>query len=156
MPELRQQLQECLRGRVCLFGLGNPARGDDGLGVRLAEALSGRVPGARVVVAGTSPERHLDEALQGEPDHLLFLDAVDLGADPGAVALLDSEGMQTRFPQISTHRLSLGLLARWVEAAGRTRAWLLGVQPASLREGEGLSLTVRTSLNLLCDLVCRP
>ena len=36
---LRQRLQTCLTSRVCLVGIGNPDRGDDGFGVRLAEAV---------------------------------------------------------------------------------------------------------------------
>ena len=40
MPDLREQLQQLLQGRVCLMGLGNVDFGDDGFGVRLAEALA--------------------------------------------------------------------------------------------------------------------
>ena len=39
MNDLRQQLNETLRGRVCIVGVGNVAGGDDGAGVRLAEGL---------------------------------------------------------------------------------------------------------------------
>ena len=67
--------------------------------------------------------------------------------------LLDSDEMAARFPQISTHKLSLGLLAKQVEANGRTKAWLLGVQPESLRPGEELTPAVRATLELLLDLL---
>jgi Ni,Fe-hydrogenase maturation factor len=40
MPDLRQQLEACFQGRVCLVGVGNPDLGDDGLGVRLAEEVA--------------------------------------------------------------------------------------------------------------------
>ena len=39
MAELRTQLETCWRERVCFVGLGNPAQGDDGAGLRLAEAI---------------------------------------------------------------------------------------------------------------------
>ena len=39
MADLGQQLRERLKGRVCVMGLGNVDLGDDGFGVRLAEAL---------------------------------------------------------------------------------------------------------------------
>ncbi len=55
------------------------------------------------------------------------------------MVLLNSDEMTARFPQISTHKISLGLLAKRVEANGTTKAWLLGVQPESLRPGEELT-----------------
>ena len=152
MPDLRAQLQECLRGRVAFLGLGSRDRGDDGFGVRLAERLAAAgLPG--VVDAGTAPERCLHRAVDGGCDHVVFLDAVDFGREPGAVAFLDAAAIAARYPQISTHKISLGLLARAVEAAGPTRAWLLGVQPASLRPGATLTAPVQTTLDLLADLL---
>jgi hydrogenase maturation protease len=157
MPDLRQQLQQLLEGRVCLLGLGNVACGDDGFGVRLAEALiaSPSAPGirARVIVAGTTPERVISRAAIRDCDHLILLDAVEFGGAPGSAVLLNSDEMVARFPQVSTHKLSLGLLARQAESNGRTRAWLLGVQPQSLRPGEELTPAVQTTLHLLFDLI---
>ncbi|MCX6905586.1 MAG: hypothetical protein NTW03_19330, partial [Verrucomicrobia bacterium] len=66
---------------------------------------------------------------------------------------LNSAEMAARLPQVSTHKLSLGLLARLIEAGGRTRAWLLGVQPGSLAQGTGLTTAVQSSLALLADLL---
>jgi hydrogenase 3 maturation protease len=179
MPDLREQLQQLFQGRVCLMGLGNVAYGDDGAGVRLAEELKSEIrnpkserspktesrsgarsgkasnagPRSHIIIAGTTPERWIGRVADEECDHLVFLDAVEFGGSPGAVVLLDSDEMAARFPQISTHKLSLGLLAKQVEANGRTKAWLLGVQPESLRLNEGLTPTVRATLELLLDLL---
>jgi len=193
MPDLREQLQQCFQGRVCLLGLGNVEYGDDGFGVRLAEELEkaetrrpkaegnpnsegrGRRPGSGqsdfgfrpsfglrpsgfgfqggVIVAGTEPERFTCRISAEGCDHVIFLDAVEYGGTPGSVVLLNSDEMATRFPQISTHKLSLGLLARQVEAARRTKAWLLGVQPESLKPAGVLSPTVQATLELLFELL---
>jgi hydrogenase maturation protease len=223
MPDLREQLQQLLEGRVCLMGLGNVAYGDDGFGVRLAEALATTVyrganaqfqncwdfsvsfpltpdlslgesenpipspdeyrrlglvenratclplpkgegrgegeagmglgPCPHVFIAGTTPERWISRVVDEEYDHLVFLDAVEFGGTPGSVVLLDSDQMAARFPQISTHKLSLGLLAKRVEANGRTKAWLLGAQPQSLRSGEELTPAVRATLELILVLL---
>lgn len=107
----------------------------------------------RVVKAGIAPERFIGRVVEEGFDHIIFLDAVDFGGAPGSVVLLDSQQMAARFPQVSTHKLSLGLLARQIEANGRTRAWLLGVQPGSLRLGEPLSPAVRATLELLLELL---
>ena len=152
MPDLREQLQDCFAGRVCLMGLGNTDYGDDGFGVRLAEALAAAgVP--EVVVAGAAPDRFLGRVTEGGFDSLIFLDAVEFGGAPGSAVFLNSEEMEARFPQISTHKISLGLLARWVEAGGSTRVWLLGVQPQSLKPGADLTTTMRNTLDALVELL---
>jgi len=151
MPDLRQQLERSLRGRVCFLGLGNPAQGDDGFGVRLAEELQAAgVPD--VVIAETTPERWIGQL--AEFDHVVFLDAVDCGGAAGSTVFLNSEEMAVRFPQISTHKISLGVLAKWVAANGTTKVWLLGAQPESLRPSRGLTPTVQTTLDLLSGMLC--
>jgi hypothetical protein len=70
------------------------------------------------------------------------------------VILLDAEQMAARFPQISTHKISLGLLAKWVEASGKTKAWLLGVQPESLKAAQRLTPVVQETVEALKDLLC--
>ena len=72
---------------------------------------------------------------------------------PGSVVFLDAGEMAARFPQVSTHKLSLGLLAKWVEANGTTKAWLLGVQPESLRPGGHLRPTAHRTLTMLAELM---
>ncbi len=196
--DLLRQLRECLRGRVCLMGLGNEDYGDDGFGVRLAEELRAEgVPGTseaqpdgavrrcstgspasplsacwgvsaagpawelervsgpcfRVMVAGSVPERRISRATSGGFQHIVFLDAVEFGGSPGDVVFLNSSEMQARFPQISTHKISLSVLAMWAESTGATRAWLLGVQPESIKAGQLLSARVKTTLEALKQLL---
>ncbi len=152
MQNLRDELWGTLRGRVCLVGLGNPDLSDDGFGLRLAEAL--RAMGyPDVVEAGTTPERWVSRLSDGRYDTVLFLDAVEMGAEPGAVALLAADELSARFPQISTHKLSLSLLASVIEASGRTKVCLLGAQPASLRPGGGLTPPMRQTLEALTELL---
>jgi hydrogenase maturation protease len=162
MPDLIQQLRTLARGRVCFVGLGNPDWGDDALGVRLAEALLASgvapcgaqpAPAACALVAGTTPERHLDVLTRSGFDHVVFLDAVECGSRPGSVILLGAADLCSRFPQVSTHKLSLGMLARWIESDGRTRAWLLGVQPASLRPGHAWTGDVASAGQSLAHLL---
>jgi len=172
MASLKEQLPSCLQGRVCLVGVGNPAYGDDGVGVRLAEILKSEVRsptsdvrsdtarsdasefGVRsVIVAGTTPERWLGRLADGGFDTVLFLDAVEIGSAPGSVVLLSADAMTARYPQVSTHRLSLGLLGRLLEAGGRTKVWLLGIQPESLRQGTVLSRSVAATVDYLAVLL---
>jgi len=157
-PDLQEELRKCAMGRVCLMGVGNPDCGDDGLGMRLAEALAkrlGHLPNAPVVIdGGMTPERYVGRVADGGFDTLVFLDAVDFGGEPGSVLVADSAEMASRFPQISTHKISLGVLAGWVEASGKTKARLIGIQPESLKMGRELTPSVQRALEIIEELLC--
>jgi len=151
MTDLREQLRQCLVGRVCFLALGNVDYGDDGLGVRLGERLiAAGVPD--VTIAGTTPERYLGGLARERFKHVLFLDAVEFNAAAGSVVFLDASAITARFPQISTHKISLAALSQWAEANG-TKAWLLGVEPESLMPGQRLTETVETTLEALSSLL---
>jgi len=152
MNRLRKQIHSTLQGRVGFMGLGNVDEGDDGFGVHLAEALAcAGVPD--VISAGIVPEQRVGRFADRGFDHLVFLDAVNFGAAPGSVIFLNSQEMAARFPQISTHRISLGMLAKYVESNGHTQAWLLGAQPATLKPLSPLSPVIQTALTILAELV---
>lgn len=155
MSDLREQLTATLHGRVCWVGLGNTEYSDDGFGVRLAERLfEAGLPD--VVIAGKSPDRYMGEITERGFAHVVFLDAVEFGGASGSVIFVDATEIVSRFPQISTHKISLGLLAKWVEANGNGKAWLLGVQPRSIAQGgkltPGLETTLRALSEVLVDL----
>lgn len=152
MRSLRDELRQRVTGRVGLVGIGNPDRGDDALGLRLAEAVRDRgYPD--VILAERTPERWTERLARGTFQTVLFLDAVEMGAAPGDVIFLDAAEIAARYPQVSTHKLSLGTIARLIEAEGPTRVRLLGVQPRSVGHGAKLSAPVRATLEILRDLL---
>ena len=145
--DLKTDLAEQLTGRTAWLGIGNPELGDDGFGVRLAEALQA-AGHPDVILAGTTPEHWAAQLAEGRFKNVVLLDAVTTGAAPGAVVFWDAGELKSRFPQVSTHRVALGTLARLMGAGG-ARVWLLGVQPATLQSGSGLSSAVRETLEVL-------
>jgi hydrogenase maturation protease len=149
--DLPRDLARCLAGGVCLVGIGNPDLGDDAVGVLLAERLR-PLPGVEVVSAGTTPEHWVGSLAEGGYDNVVFLDAVQIAGAPGAVILLDATDLRAVFPQISTHRMSLGTLAQLIGREGGTRVWLLGVKPGSLR-GPGLTPAVDAAMRALATLI---
>ena len=152
MPTLRDDLRQRLTGRVCLVGIGNPDRGDDALGLRLAETVRD-LGYPDVILAERTPERWTERLARGAFQTVVFLDAVGMSAAPGDVIFLEGTEIVARYPQVSTHKLSLGTIARLIEAAGPTRVFLLGVQPQSVDHGAELSAPVRTTLEILRDLL---
>ena len=81
--------------RVLIAGVGNVLRGDDGFGVEVARRLMAQppqVPGAAVVVIETGiGGLHLVQELLSGYDALVILDAVERGAAPGTLFLLEPE-----------------------------------------------------------------
>lgn len=151
MEGLGQKLQRTLQGRTCVMGVGNVDYGDDGFGVYLAEELVAAGI-SDVIIAGTTPEHYLGRIAEQGFDHLLVIDATNFQDEPGAVVFLNATEIATAFPQISTHKISLGVLAKVLEQAG-TRVWLLGVQPESLQPGQELSATMEASMEIVHGLL---
>lgn len=154
MDEFLQLLDRRLAGRVAFVGMGNPDFGDDAAGLHLAARLARALPPPHAVFhAGTTPERCVRTLREERFATVVLLDAADFGASPGAVAWFDSPEFQTRFPTVSTHRLPLALLARLIAEGSDCRISLLGVQPASLKSGAGLSPEVASAVEALGTLV---
>ena len=102
--ETLRQLHERSWGRVCLLGVGNRWRGDDGAGSRLAAALRA-VVGTAAVDAGAVPENYLEKLVQKNPDTILIADAVDFGGAAGEFRLLAPDRISPA--GLSSHALSL-------------------------------------------------
>jgi len=154
MPTLRDELRQRLTGRVCLVGIGNLERGDDAFGLRLAEAVRD-LGYPDVILAERTPERWIACLARGGFQTIVFLDAVrmNMNTAPGGAVFLEGAEIAARYPQVSTHKLSLGTIARVIEAQGPTRVFLLGVQAQSAADGAELSAPVRTTLKILRDLL---
>ncbi len=129
--------------RVVVLGLGNILLRDEGVGVRVVEALAERyhLPAEVEAVDGGTAGMELLNTLAG-CDHLLICDAVQTGAPPATVVKLANAEVpalfQTRF---SPHQLGLAeVLATLIltDEAPRT-VTLIGVVPLDLELGIDLS-----------------
>jgi hydrogenase 3 maturation protease len=147
---LSQQLERRLSGRVVVVGVGNPIYGDDAAGCLVAQRLQ-ETPGLRVFDAEDIPESMLVQIVAARPAVLVFVDAVDLGAEPGAVALLEKHQIAAYSP--TTHRTPLSLLMQLVENECGADAFLLAIQPGEVRFGQPLSAEVEASVNLLSEII---
>jgi hydrogenase maturation protease HycI len=136
--------------RLVVVGVGSDLRGDDAAGVlvarRLAEQESDRL---RVVEGGTAPENYTSVVKSFDPDHVLLVDAVEFGGDPGEFKSVDPEDLaQTSF---SSHAYPLTLLTDYLERETGATITLLGIQPASIDEPETLSPAVEDGIEAVVD-----
>jgi hydrogenase 3 maturation protease len=134
-----------------LVGVGNRLRGDDGVGPVIAGRLARLAP-ARAVDAGSVPENWLGPLLEARPAVVVFVDAADHGAAPGAWRLVPTAALAERAS--STHAASLALLAGLLEREG-IRTFLLAIQPSRLTLGAPLSAPVRATAHALTRTLAR-
>lgn len=136
--------------KVIVLGLGNILLRDEGVGVRVIEALAQRyvLPAGVQVVDGGTVGMDLLDTLAG-CDHLLICDAVKTGAPPGSVVkLVDGQVpalFQTRY---SPHQIGLSEVLATLTLTDEAPAavTLIGIVPADLDLGIELSLLVAAAV----------
>ncbi len=141
--------------RVVVIGIGNVYRGDDAVGLAVAERLRAREPsGVTVLDCEQEPTRLLD-AWEGA-DVALVVDAAASGAvEAGTVHRFDtSEGrIPARVFRSSTHAFGVGDAVELARALGRLpgRVVVYGVEGADFTTGAALSAPVEAAVEGLVD-----
>ena len=143
---LTQRLRKILAGKTLILGIGNRMREDDGVGPYFA-SLCARSTSLEAFNCGEAPEKYIGKAIRENPDAVLLADAVDFGGEPGDVDLLDVAAIQGK--GISTHDISLKLLADYLAKETHTNVAVLAFQPASTRLGRELSQKLKQSAHKL-------
>ncbi len=136
--------------RTLVLGLGNVLLRDEGLGVRVADALRRRFafpPDVAVLDGGTLGLDLLPQ-LDGV-ERLLLVDAVTRGGAPGEIVRLEGDAVPGALDiKVSPHQVGVADLlaaARLLGTAPR-HVVLWGMEPARLEPGTGFSPSVRQAL----------
>jgi len=115
---------------VALVGIGHPLKGDDAAGLVVIQRLQqADLPDNLYRIdSGAVPENCTGVLRKLQPALVVFIDAADMGMDPGEVALFDSGQVD----QVSgiTHSLPFGVLVQYIKAEIGCDIWVLGIQPA--------------------------
>jgi hydrogenase maturation protease len=133
-----------------ILGLGNPLRGDDGIGPRVVEELNHRAlaEGVMALDAG-SGGLDLLHLLEGW-ERVIVIDAADVGREPGRfVRFTPAEARLIESADgFSLHNAGLAEALALAHAVGQTLPELVifGVQPDKIGWGEGLSEAVEAVL----------
>ncbi|MBS1253863.1 MAG: Hydrogenase 1 maturation protease [Anaerolineales bacterium] len=133
-----------------VIGLGNLLRGDDGVGVRVAEALATRdLPDDVEVVDGGTHGLGLVNFMEGR-QRVILVDAADVGESPGEFRrfTLDEARLLGDDRHLSVHAAGLRdalLLAQALDVLP-DEVVIFGVQPANLEWYSALSPQVKAAL----------
>ena len=141
-----------------ILGLGNPLRGDDGVGVRLAQMLTGRrLPAGVEVVDGGTQGLGLVALLEGRR-RAIVIDAAEMGRRPGEFVRFAPD--EARLPGaegagFSVHEAGLREALLLAHALGilPDEVVVYGVQPARIEWDAGLSPQVEAALPALVEAV---
>ncbi len=137
-------------GRSAVLGLGNEIFSDDGTGIAALRLLgsTGRLPAGTILVDGSLFGLEA-AALVAGARRLVILDAVETGAAPGTVVRLEGDGLTGMRGGATVHKLGISDLLAALALMGKspTEVVLLGIQPASVALGVGLTPAVAASLD---------
>lgn len=145
---------------VAVIGLGNPLMTDEGVGVRVVEALQKNgalLPEVDVLDLGTAGLTILHYL--GGRDKVIFVDCALMGEHPGAFRRFTPEEVNTRKvrTRLSLHEgdllHTLSLARQLGECPGSVVVF--GIEPQSVEMGEGLSPPLRERFDEYVEVVAK-
>ncbi len=147
------------------LGIGNVLKGDDGVGIYIAERLNKYLQhikneskqansvGAEetiVIDCGTAPENYTSIIRRHNPDRLILVDAADMGLSPGSYRIIPPEKIAVM--HFSTHDVPLSTFISYVSEFC-VDIVLIGIQPDKMNLCATLSRTVRRSGAQVANLI---
>jgi hydrogenase maturation protease len=139
---------------MLVLGIGNPLMGDDGLGVEVVRRLrEKRLPPPVELLDGGTAGVYLLPHLEGRT-HILVVDAIDFGGQPGQVVRLHPSDIPARVGiKLSEHQVTFHEILALMDLMGfRPREFIcIGAQPRSNNWGDPLSPEVEAAIPHLME-----
>ena len=149
--------EHCLLNTLVL-SLGNPLRGDDGVGTAVLTLLAAYpiIPPGVVLLDGGTPGLETVLLLEGY-QKVIIIDAADMGLEPGAWRRFSSAKLAAQEANL-TGTLHQAGLAEALELADALNMLpdeviIFGVQPGEIGWEPGLSVGVETAVSEVCKAI---
>jgi hydrogenase 3 maturation protease len=149
--QLFEQLSKLRGSRTVILGIGNLLKGDDGAGPLVCQQLQNSKVCADLIDAGTVPENYIQTIIRKAPAYLLIIDAMDFGAEVGAIEIFKPEQLSSF--AISTHTLSPRLFVDMLSKQVKINVYFIGIQPAQTQLGQSMSPPVNQSVQQLSRIL---
>ncbi len=126
-----------------LIGVGNPVRGDDGVGCFVAEQASKAAPNLDVLISRGDPAELLDA--WGGKRKVVIVDACVSGATPGTLHRFDACAgpLPSVFGEVSTHGVDLGASVEMARALDGLPSELIIYGIEAVQAAHGTPITPR-------------
>lgn len=138
--------------RVLVIGIGSLVMMDDGIGSRVVEAIESRLRKYDIAsfVGETDFQCCFDEIKPG--DLVVIIDAMAQGNQSGSICIMPlSEALENRSKFRSQHEFSLFDLIEL--HAPKTQGYFIGIEPAKIGFGFGLSAPLKERFEQICSNV---
>ena len=137
--------------QIILIGVGNPIRGDDLVGVKIARELKSKLKIKKFKILIVEDRVDLIPSfLRGlNPGLILIFDAADFGGKPGEIKIMSPAEFSGK--TISTHELPLDLMLRLAEVSAP--AYVVGIQISNLRIGETMNSLVEKAAEEIVEFL---
>jgi hydrogenase 3 maturation protease len=151
---LRQKLTGARR--IAIVGIGDVLSPFDRQGMSVSREIEKlHLPDVKVFLAGTVPESITGALRVFRPDHVIFLDAADMGVQPGSIMVIEPEDTQVNL--VSSHVLPLPVIMEFIAEDTGSGVILLGIQPDLERPDHDLSgpsqLLLQQNITALAELL---
>lgn len=128
-----------------------------GLGKRLPTSI-GKIrnqafPNLQVFDAGETPENLTGVIRKFNPTHVLIIDAAIGGHKPGTIFIINQKKISR--DDLSTHRLPLSHLTRYLEESIGCRVVLIGIEPLEISWKKSMSPPVKASIATLVETILK-
>lgn len=159
MSLLKNQMDKARR--ICIMGVGNPQKGDDGAGPLVIKKLLSLIKKQRLknilfIDCGEMPENFSGSIRKFQPDLTIIIDASISGRKPGTTYIVEPRNIN--FDDVSTHRLPLSIFVQFLEQTMPTKVIIIGIEPQNLNFGDEFSPEVKYTIEemvvLLNELIC--
>ena len=128
------------------MGVGNLLKSDDGVGAIICSQIRER-PEILALVVEVSIENYIGKIQSLDPEKMVIIDCMDLGATPGTYRLVKLELLEDL--TFNTHNISLSRLGDFFSWP----SYVLGIQPENLAFGEELSPPVQQAAGEIIALI---
>ena len=151
LKKLLASAMEAEDKQIILIGVGNPLRGDDVVGVKIARELESKLKIEKVKILIVEDRVDLIPSfLKGlNPGLILIFDAADFGGKPGEIKIMSPA--ESSGKTISTHELPLDLMLRLAEVSAP--AYVVGIQISSLGIGESMNSLVEKAAEEIVEFL---
>ncbi len=136
MPEELKNLLLDNDKKILFVGIGNFLKKDDGVGAYISSGIIKKA-GRDVLTVEVSLENYIGKINNVDPDILVLIDCVEMGATPGTCKLMSISKIDDS--TFNTHNISLRRISEFFAMP----VYLLGIQPEKIDFGENLTYLVK-------------
>ena len=145
------KLKKRIKDKTVIACIGNELRTDDGVGPYIAKTLSDSTK-YNVINCEDVPEHFTGEIKRHNPKTVIFIDAVQMDAEPGSASIIETKDLDV-YRIFTAHKVPLKVLFNYIEKETGADVFLIGIQPENMQDGKTLTPKVKKSAEYLEDIL---